>query len=513
MTKRLYSYQEGERIGERYEIIKANSGGSAEVFLCNDIRNQHTYALKTIKQKYLNSKRTVARFHKEAEYLLGLKQQPNIVHCYWIEEIDSRLFIFMEWVGHGASQSSTLRKWMRHQNLDRRFAINVAIDICRGLQQINQIFPNLVHCDLKPTNILIHHNQVAKICDFSHARYANEHRLLGTYQYAAPEMWLKESVDIRTDIYAIGCILYELLIGQKLFTANSNQEYQQLHLESPIPQLSKRTNLSPIVDEILAKCLAKDRSDRFASVEELIDILVVFYKDIFSEVPKQKPERKTNQKINQKQLLVDDLINTGYGYLNLQKYDLALDCFDKAINHDANIANAYAQSGLVLVKKKQYQQAINKFTQAIHLDNFNTSYFANRAFCYTQIENYLQALSDYHDAIKRSPYDLQLHLNRAYVYLCLNQFDAALDDYSYIIECDANNCEVYVHRAGLHYKLMNFKGAISDYTRAIEKTPQVAKLYQYRSLAYKQTGQVELALADYNQAMSLERSALLSIRG
>jgi serine/threonine protein kinase len=477
MDKRLYSYQEGEKIGERYQVIKANSGGSAEVFLCKDTINQHTYALKTIKQKYLNSQRTVARFYKEAEYLLALSDQPNIVRCYWIEEIDSRPFIFLEWVGHGSSQSSTLRKWMRHQNLDRRFALNVAIDICKGLQQINQILPNLVHCDLKPTNILITHNQTAKICDFSHARYADEHRLLGTDQYAAPELWLKESVDIRTDIYAIGCILYELLIGQKLFNANSNQEYKQLHLESPIPQLSKRTNLSPIVDEILAKCLAKDRRDRFADVQELLDLLIIFYKDIFSEAPKQKVTRK--------KLVADDLINRGYAYFNLQKYDLALDCLDKAINHDANIANAYAQSGLVLVRKKQYHQAINKFTQALQIDYFNTSYFANRAFCYTQIENYVQAISDYNDAIKRSPHDLQLHLNRAYVYLCLNQFDEALDDYSYVIESDVNNGEVYVHRAGLHYKLMNFKGAISDYTMAIEKNPQVVKLYQCRALAVR----------------------------
>jgi len=271
------SYQQGEEIGGRYRVVKPIFGGSTEVFLCIDLATDKPYALKTFQRDLKNSKENYERLCREAEIWLALEEHPNIVRCHWIEELDERPFIFLDWIGHSISKSVTLREFIRHKKIDQRFALNTIIDVCRGLQHINNKLPSLVHCDLKPANILVSDAGVAKITDFGFAHFAMpspKHKkskkvAMGrTAPYASPEQWLHKNIDIRTDIYALGCILHELLSGQRLFIANSNQEYKRLHLESPLPKIADSNNLPLSVDSILEKCLAKKEGD-----ENLIEFL------------------------------------------------------------------------------------------------------------------------------------------------------------------------------------------------------------------------------------------------
>jgi len=500
------SYQEGEKIGERYSVVQAILGGAAEVFLCTDLVTQQPYALKSSQQRSVNLSTRYKRFCQEAEFLLALGKHPNIVRCYSIEEIDGRMFMFLEWIGHHSSKSTTLRERINHHRINQRFALDIVIDICRGLQYVNQKLPNLIHCDLKPSNILVSHEGIAKISDFGLARFAASeiyinrssiHRLGGTNPYTAPEQWLSEGVDIRTDIYAIGCILYELFSGKRLFIANSDREYQRLHLELSIPKLANQIDLPSSVDILLERCLAKQRSDRFTSVDELLNNLVLLYKELFSELPKPRSSQSSFNAM--------DFANRGYAYINLQKYNLALDDCNQAINLDPQLAQGYGNLGLVYVNTEDYSKAISSLSRAIELDDSDVLYYANRALSYLQIGAYSQAISDYSEAIQRDPMNIPLRLNRAYVYFYLDQLDKALDEYNQILKIDSNNVEVYIFRGELHHRLKNFQEAIFGYTKAIEKNPKVARGYQYRGLSYKEIGEYERSLADYNIAIGLDQ--------
>jgi serine/threonine protein kinase len=502
------SYRQGEKIGGRYQVVKSIFGGSTEVFLCKDLATGKPYALKTFQRNLKKSGDDHDRLCREAEIWLALEEHPNIVRCHWIEELDERPFIFLDWIGHSISKSVTLREIIRGKSIDQRFALDTIIDVCRGLQHINQKLPSLVHCDLKPANILVSDAGVAKITDFGFAHFAipspkrkkSKKVAMGrTAPYASPEQWLHKNIDIRTDIYALGCILHELLSGQRLFIANSNQEYKRLHLESPLPKIADSINLPLIIDNILEKCLAKNQSDRFANVEELLNALSLIYRELFAESP--------NFKESQPSFAAADFTNRAYAYINLKKYDLALADLNQAIALDPKLAQAHANLAIMFVEKREYDNAINSLSQAIDCDNFNGAYYANRGFAYTQIGDYIQAIADYGNAIKLDGTNVQLHLSRAYIYICIQEFDQAINDYADALKLDASNLDIYVHRAGLNYRLNNFQEAILDYTKVIETSPnKSAKIYHCRGLAYKQIGGINQALADYNNSLVLDNN-------
>jgi serine/threonine protein kinase len=500
------SYRQGEKIGGRYRVVKPIFGGSTEVFLCTDLATDRPYALKTFQRNLKNPKENYERLCREAEIWLALEEHPNIVRCHWIEELDERPFIFLDWIGHSISKSVTLREIIRHKKIDQKFALNAIIDVCRGLQHINQKLPSLVHCDLKPANILVSDTRVAKITDFGFAHFAtpspkrkkSKKVAMGrTAPYASPEQWLHKNIDIRTDIYAIGCILHELLSGQRLFIANSDQEYKRLHLESPLPKIADSINLPLSVDSILEKCLAKNQSDRFADIDELLNALSLLYGELFSESPTCRE--------SQQSFTAADFTNRAYAYINLKKYDLALADLNQAIALNPKLAQAYGNMGMMFVEQRDYNSAIKSLSQAIDCDNSNAAYYANRGFAYTQVGDYAQAIANYSDAIKRDITNVQLHLSRAYIYICIEKFDEALNDYSDALKLDSSNIDIYVHRAGLNYRLNHFQEAIFDYTKAIENTPnKSAKIYHCRGLAYKQIGEIDKALADYNSSLALD---------
>jgi len=502
------SYKDGEKIGGRYQVIQSILGRSTEIFLCKDIVNHQYYALKTFQRQFKDSSSKYERLCREAEIWLTLGKHPNIVRCHWMESFDERPFLFLEWIGYSHSKSMTLRELIRCQKVNQRVALDLVIDICQGLKYINKELPELVHCDLKPSNILISDDRVAKISDFGLALFTKQsiqenkssrsHRLGGTSPYTSPEQWLCEGIDIRTDIYALGCIFYELLFGQRLFTASSDQEYKNLHLELPIPKVAQNQGLPLIVDTILGKCLAKNRSDRFETIDELLNNLSILYREMFLEFPRPS--------LPQKDFKAFDFINRGYAYTNLKRYDLALSDLNQAIQLNPNLAQAYGNSGIVFVEIGDYSSAIDSFTKAIEIDNSNASYYANLAFSYAQIKNYSQAISSYIDAIKIEPNNVSLHLDLAFVYLCINQFEKALDEYSTLINLNSSNTELYIYRAGLYYKLNDFQSAIFDYTKAIENNYKSSKVYHCRGLAYKQIGNLVESLADYNRAMAIDET-------
>ncbi len=248
MTRHKPRYQPGDHIGGRYQVHDIKMGGMGEVYLCLDQEEMHPYALKTFQQRYQSNALRQA-FEQEVATWVALENHPNIVRCYLMDILDSQPFMKLEWIAGKQGRGTDLRGWLRYAPLDLREVLNFAIDICRGLIHAQDKEPGIVHCDLKPENILVTQNGMAKITDLGLARIIKLAKLeiyetkrerierqsirdgiVGTPAYMAPEQWYGEALDVRTDIYAIGCILYEMLTAKLPFQATTLDDLRCQHL-------------------------------------------------------------------------------------------------------------------------------------------------------------------------------------------------------------------------------------------------------------------------------------------
>src|SRR5256885_1932824 len=339
-------YQPGKMIGSRYLVYKALKGGMGEVYLCLDTKQNYPIALKTFQARFLIDEGIRGAFQKEVATWIALEKHPNIVRCFYMEEIDNRPFMSLEWIANSGSHGTDLRSWLQSGPLDSQLALDFAIDICRGLVHAAQKQPGIVHRDLKPENILVSQDQLAKITDFGLAKIVEAANLLvsvgqgvagasqlisttggkGTPLYMAPEQWLIEKLDTRTDIYAVGCILYEMLTGHWPFQATTINGLRQLHLGAPVPMITKGDLLSTKVNNLLPHCLAKRKEDRFTTAENLLQALIRIYQDCFGQQPRTIS--------SDEEFTAIDYSNRGVTYDNLQLYEKAIADYERAIQLD-----------------------------------------------------------------------------------------------------------------------------------------------------------------------------------
>lgn len=242
----LQHYHADDTIGNRYLVHDYWIGGMGEVYACTDLGTYQKYALKTFKSHYLTSYPEIRQhFDTEVNSWIDLGKHANIVQCYHLATIDNRPFMFLELIEDPERRRTDLRHYAQWQAThhvwpDLRTALLLVIDVCHGLSYAHE--RGIIHRDLKPDNILVTREGTAKITDFglaklvqdAHAPSAPEdqspatsrpHNLpFGTPEYMAPEQWRNERTDARTDIYALGCILYELLTGHLPFEADTREE-------------------------------------------------------------------------------------------------------------------------------------------------------------------------------------------------------------------------------------------------------------------------------------------------
>jgi serine/threonine-protein kinase len=285
-------YKEGDRIAGRYLVHRAQAGGMGEVYLCTDQETQTRYALKTFQAPHLARAGLREAFEEEVAVWVALESHVNVVRCFFMDTLAGRPFMFLEWVESGDSRGTDLRSLLQGNALELRQALELTFDICHGLKHVQDRRPGLVHRDLKPENVLIAPGMtymavtskgegletvtetdvpplVAKITDFGLAKIAHAvglevssspdatHQsmhagggIVGTPRYMAPEQWRGEETDARTDIYAIGVILYEMLSGRPPYDGTTFEALRRQHLDDPVPAIA-RAGLPASLDELI----------------------------------------------------------------------------------------------------------------------------------------------------------------------------------------------------------------------------------------------------------------------
>jgi serine/threonine-protein kinase len=263
-------------LGERYEIGGVlGRGGMAEVHRGRDLRLGREVAVKVLRSDLARDPSFQVRFRREAQAAASLNH-PAIVAVYDTGEdrtaTGATPYIVMEYV-----EGETLRDVLRREGrLDPQRAMSLAADICGALDFSHR--NGIVHRDVKPGNVMITPEGAVKVMDFGIARAVSDSAatmtstaaVIGTAQYLSPEQARGESVDARSDVYSVGCLLYELVTGAPPFTGDSPVSVAYQHVRED-PRLPSSINpvIPPALDAILLKALSKNPANRYQSAADM----------------------------------------------------------------------------------------------------------------------------------------------------------------------------------------------------------------------------------------------------
>ncbi|MCM3902685.1 MAG: serine/threonine protein kinase [Pyrinomonadaceae bacterium] len=255
----------GAILAGRYRIVGLlGKGGMGEVYRADDLKLGQSVALKFLPDHLLSDGAALARFHREVRVARQVSHK-NVCRVYDIGETDGRHFLSMEYV-KGEELSSLLRRIGR---LPVDKGIQLARQICAGLNAAHDV--GVMHRDLKPANVMIDGDGNARILDFGLAGLGEEFRdeelAAGTPAYMAPEQLEGKAFTVRSDIYSLGLLLYELFTSKKAFEAATLGELIKLRRSNPTPTTptSIVRDLDPIIERVIDRCIQTDPAQRPAS--------------------------------------------------------------------------------------------------------------------------------------------------------------------------------------------------------------------------------------------------------
>ncbi len=267
----------GRLLGDRYEVGELlGYGGMAEVHRGRDLRLGRDVAIKTLRTDLARDETFQIRFRREAQNAASLNH-PAIVAVYDTGEEKAPTgetipYIVMEFV-----QGRTLKEVLAAESrLMPRRALEIVGDICSALEFSHR--HGIIHRDIKPGNVMLTPTGQVKVMDFGIARalasgattMTQTSAVIGTAQYLSPEQARGEAVDARSDVYATGCVLYELLTGQPPFVGDNPVSVAYQHVrEDPRAPSDLNRDVPPDVDAVVLKALAKNRANRYQSAAEM----------------------------------------------------------------------------------------------------------------------------------------------------------------------------------------------------------------------------------------------------
>lgn len=529
MTKSEPLYHKGERIGDRFLILAVTGGGFGEVYICFDEREQKPYALKTFRSPNSMDLRNFTGFQLEVENWIELGVHNNIVRCFRLEEFDSHPFLLLELIMGHPRYGASLDGWINAGGVDSVMALEITIDVCRGLIHANHKNPGLVHRDLKPNNILLTEDHMAKITDWGLARVfakdlergpserkrVYDEDILGTPFYMAPELWLQQEQDFRTDIYSLGCVFYEMLTGYPLVSADTVGACRHQHVEVETKSLLKKRVLPDPFLGVLTKALAKDKSDRFDSLELMLQELLNCYENTFHKKLRTPPTNQDSSYLYFKNRAQTYSQLATFGTKQSYFREKAMQELDKAIDLEPNETILYTSRADMNVLLKRPDRAMDDINNAIAKDPKSPFPYHSLGNLNSMLGNFEQAVTNYSRAMELAPQMVPSLLNRGLMYLKLHLWDKAIQDFDRVISMQPRLAIAYVNRARVLADLGHLEQAYIDLDRAIALNPYEYEVYTERGKILRRQGKPKEALDNYTQALKLYPAdpALFMVRG
>ena len=409
----------------RYEIRKKlGRGGMGGVFLAYDPRLGREVAIKVIAGFVLDKNQSRERFNREAQVMAGLNHAA-IVPIHDFGEQDGQPYLVMRLM-RGGSLTDLLRK-------KGRFTLVEATELLERLAPALDMAHarGFVHRDLKPDNILLDQFAYPAITDFglvkllSASMSTKSGRIMGTPHYMSPEQARGDrDIDHRTDIYALGVILFQLLTGKWPYESDNAFGFIYRHNFEPIPQICDlNSDLPPECQAVIECALAKEREDRYNSVREFVEALQALQ---VVKSPVTPPASAV------------DYLKRGHEAYKQKNYELAIVEYSEALRLRPTYYNGYMSRGNVYYQSGEYGLAIADYEQALRItpDYMAAYYWCGRA---KQEQGQLeQAINDYEQVLRINPKYVGAYYQRGLAQQEMGQLDLALADYEAALRINPN---------------------------------------------------------------------------
>ena len=256
-------------LNRRYEILRTiGQGGMAEVFLAHDILLDREVAIKVLRDQFVADKALVEQFRREAKSAAKLKH-PYIINVYDVVSEGDKEYIVMEYV-----EGITLKDYLQGNKLSVSAVLEIGVRLADALQHAHS--KNIIHCDIKPQNILVDKNLNPRIADFGIAKMVSNQTMvytstvMGSVHYLSPEQATGRQVTASSDVYSLGVVLFEMLTGKVPFDGETAVAVAMMHAEKQVPPLSDYlADVPEGLQAILDKALAKNPADRYMNAGSL----------------------------------------------------------------------------------------------------------------------------------------------------------------------------------------------------------------------------------------------------
>ncbi|HLA42949.1 MAG TPA: serine/threonine-protein kinase, partial [Aggregatilineales bacterium] len=483
-------FRVGDTIGSRYKVRQILKGGMGLVYMCYDDELHLPVTLKTFQNRFLLNEKAVARFTQEALTWIRLEKHQYIVQALRVQKFNSRPHIILESIVGPEGLGSDLRSWIDHRRLNLETTLRFALQIALGMQHATARVPGLVHRDLKPANILVRHDGVAKITDFGLVRSVDvpdsenfdldssdsgevsggedgvlrltrAGAIIGTAPYMSPEQAKANDVDLRSDIYAFGCVMFEMLTWSPLFKAKTLAEWVKAHSEET-PEFPSEMpfDVPPGVRAFVLMCVAKIPEYRPRNWDEIVEALTDLYETHIQQPPSLEWTGST--------LEVDDLMNKAYSLAEIGYTDEALEAYDRALHLEPGNPWTIARKARTLRLLGRYEEALTCVNRALELNpRFGWAWLVKGQIQERQgkLES---ALASHETAADIMPDDVWVWYNQASVLFSLGQHQNSLKMLDKALEVDPRQESVWAKRGQVLRALERHLEALNAYNRALE---------------------------------------------
>ena len=424
----------GDILAGRYEVTKVLHGGMGVVYLVEDVPAKkegalQQYAMKTVpdfehlygnhqgklrRADLINYRRQVDDFRREAWNWVRLGHHSHVIHALYVEELYGKPHIIMEY-----ADSGDLATWIKDNKLSLHTSIDWALQICRGMQYARSTL-SLVHRDLKPKNILISGDRIVKVtdfglshvnpvaCDLQHAPLKDDRTDTqakagrGTYVYMPPEQFMGET-DVRSDVFAFGTIVFEMLTRRRLFARHFSLEWAERG--QTLPSIHEVNPAVPaVVSRVVSRCLEFDPARRYPDFGQVESDLERVSKDLEDWAPHSSQRitlpNPSSFTLPSRSDSYDEVVRNGKRYkfeqhihtlVALGRLEDAITVAESAVSADPNYDGHWINKGKAHGELNQLDEAAKCFRRAVSLRPDNALSWANLAFSFRGIGQIVEA--------------------------------------------------------------------------------------------------------------------------